>query len=199
MARPCGDDELNWIARSEVRLDGLAAHAALGGVGGREAVRAAALDDVEHALALNPTSEFALQQHAHIVSVHFGREADALVDLDRLVKSHPDSARAVIDRGVLLARSGDLTAAVRDVDAALLLDTKPPILYQAACVYALASRTDPDAKREALRYLHSALRAGFGVDVVDADTDLDPLRDDPAFRALVGDAKRLHSAPNAPR
>ncbi len=64
-------------------------------------------------------------------------------------------------------------------------------LYNAACAHALLGHTD-----EALEFLAHAIDAGF-VDLkqVSADTDLDSLREDPRFRALVdgiGKAPRLH-------
>ncbi len=193
LSRPCGDDELNWVARSEVRLETLDAHAATGGAFAMQAMRSAALADVDEALRLNPESQFALQQRAHVLSVHFGRDADARAALDLLVRFHPDSAQAVVDRGVLLARAGDRAAAIRDAEAAMRLDAKPPILYQAACVFAQTSRQHADDKKDARRLLWGALKSGYGLDVVDGDSDLDPLRNDPAFKALVADAQRLHA------
>jgi serine/threonine protein kinase/Tfp pilus assembly protein PilF len=193
LALPCGTDELNWVARSEVRLEQLDAHAAAGGAFGLHAMKAAALADVGQALRLNPESQFALQQQAHVLSVHFGRDADARAALDQLVRFHPDSAHALVDRAVLLARAGDRAAAIRDAEAAMRLDSKPPTLYQAACVFAQTSRRHPDDKADARRLLWGALRSGYGLDYVDTDTDLDPLRRDPAFQTLVNDARRLQA------
>lgn len=193
LSRPCGNDELNWISRSEVRLEQLDAHAATGGAFGMQTIKTAALADVNQALRVRPESQFALQQQAHILSVHFGRDADARAALDQLVRHHPDSAQPLVDRGVLLARAGDRAAAIRDAEAAMLLDTKAPILYQAACVFAQTSRKHSDDKRDARRLLWGALRTGYGLDVVDSDSDLDPLRDDPTFKTLVSDAQRLHA------
>ena len=75
---------------------------------------------------------------------------------------------------------------------ALLRDTKAPNLYQVGCVYALTSKTHSDDRREALRLIRSAFQAGFGLDIAEADADLDPIRDDPDFRDLLRDARRLH-------
>ena len=40
--------------------------------------------------------------------------------------------------------------------------------------------------------LWQGLRTGFGLDIVHSDTDLDSLRQDPEFRAIVKDAETLH-------
>jgi hypothetical protein len=37
------------------------------------------------------------------------------------------------------------------------------------------------------------LKAGFALDLVDTDTDLNPLRDDGKFQAMVKDAKALEA------
>jgi hypothetical protein len=96
---------------------------------------------------------------------------------------------------VLLARAGERDAAVRDARDALLLDTRAPNTYQVACVFALTSPGRPDDRREALALLASALGTGYGLDLVDTDTDLDPLRADPEFRRVVERARQLRPAP----
>jgi tetratricopeptide (TPR) repeat protein len=184
------NDELGWVARSEVRLAAADAFAAAGGVAAATpAVRTRALADVEEALAVNPGSMFGLQQKAHILAEQLARPGEAVVVLDRLVGLYPDSAPAVAGRGVVLARAGKRGAALRDAKAALLLDGKAPNLYQVGCVYALTSRQDPDDKREAFRLLWGGLKTGFGLDLVDHDPDLDPVRADPAFKELVKRAR----------
>jgi serine/threonine protein kinase/tetratricopeptide (TPR) repeat protein len=184
-------DALDWVKRSEARLELLDPLAGLGGAVVLRSVREAALADVEAALALNPESALALQQKAHILSEHFFDPDASLAVLDRLVKLHPDSAVAYSGRGVLLARAGKWEAAFRDAKAALERDNKAPILYQVAGIYALHSKSSPDDKREALRLLWGSLKTGFGLQFVDDDPELDPLRGDAEFRALVARAKRL--------
>ena len=190
--RPCRD-ELDWVAWSEVRLDLAGPAAAVGGGGAVAAAGRAALADVTAALAINPDSMDGLQQQAHILSERLGQPDAALAALDRLVKFHPASAPAVAGRGVLLARAGKRDEALRDARDALLLDTKAPNLYQVGCIYALTSALCPDDRREAFPLLWAALKTGYGLDIVDSDSDLDPLRADPEFRKLVARAKRLHA------
>ena len=57
------------------------------------------------------------------------------------------------------------------------------------CIYALTSKTHPEDKKEAFHLLWSALKGGFGLDLIDTDPDLDPLRNDPQFAALVTSAR----------
>jgi putative intracellular protease/amidase len=56
--------------------------------------------------------------------------------------------------------------------------------YNAACSYALASQTKP-----ALEALASALEAGMAAQYALHDDDLASLRDDPRFKALIGDVQ----------
>ncbi|HJZ55084.1 MAG TPA: protein kinase, partial [Gemmataceae bacterium] len=171
-------DEWDWIARAEHREDN----------------PKGALADVEEALKLNPFSMDGLQMKAHLLS-ELDRPAEALAVLDRAVRFYPDSAPARAGRGVLLARLGKRDAALRDAQDALLLDTKAPNLYQVGCIYALTAKTNPEDKTEAFQLLWSALKTGYGLDFVDTDTDLDPVRDDPKFQQLVKKAKVLHPPP----
>ena len=64
-------------------------------------------------------------------------------------------------------------------------------MYQAACIYALTSKQDPEDRPQVYRLLWPALRQGFGLDIIDSDSDLDPVRNLPEFRRLVAAAKEL--------
>jgi len=170
-------DELSWVGRAENRLDD----------------PAAALDDVEEALQLNPASVSGLQLKAHILAERLGRPDEAIAALDRAVAFHPDSAAARAGRGVLLARIGKREEAHRDARDALLRDTKAPNLYQVAGIYALTTKTHPEDRREAFALLWSSLKTGFGLDLVETDHDLDPVRKDPEFQRLVRSARALQA------
>ena len=93
--------------------------------------------------------------------------------LNLAVERFPESAPARAGRGVLLARQGNRLAAIKDAEEAILLDSKVHELYQVGCIYALTVRQNPDDKTNALRYLWSGLKTGFGLDLVDKDLDLD--------------------------
>ena len=84
--------------------------------------------------------------------------------------------------------------ALADAEEALKIDTRAPNLYQVACIYALTSKDHPEDRDEAYRLLWRALRTGFGLDWVDTDTDLDPLRSDPKFKNLVAGARNFVEA-----
>jgi eukaryotic-like serine/threonine-protein kinase len=162
-------DEWSWLARAEHRLD----------------TPKAALADVEEALKIDPTFSLGLQLKAHILSERLNRPKEAVAALDRAVELYPDFVPARAGRGVLLARAGDRVGAIKDAEESLLRDTKGPNLYQVACIYALTSRQVPADRIKAIELLRSGLNTGFGLDLVDADTDLDPIRKDPAFDPVV--------------
>jgi hypothetical protein len=78
-------------------------------------------------------------------------------------------------------------------------DQQPLVLYQLAGVYALTSRQHPEDRQPALRLLGRALQKGFGFDLIEKDTDFDPLRDDREFRELVAAARAIRTAATASR
>src|SRR5205823_1755058 len=141
------NDEMSWIARSEVRMT---------------TDLNAALADVEEALKLNPESIRAFQQKAHLLE-DLNRADDALKVLNQAVELNPDHVPTRAGRGVNLARRGQRAAALQDAEDALLRDTKAPNLYQVAGIYALTSRQEPGDRLKALELLWKALRTGFGL------------------------------------
>jgi serine/threonine protein kinase/Tfp pilus assembly protein PilF len=167
-------DEQSWVARGVARLADDAG---------------AALADFDAALALNPRSLAALQNKAHVLAERLGRTEEALAVLDRLLALYPDFVPARGGRGVLLARLGRRAEAHQDAEACLARDAKPATRYQLAGLYALTSTRQADDRREALQHLAAALRQGYGLDQLDRDRDLDPLRGDPAFQRLVDSAR----------
>jgi hypothetical protein len=105
---------------------------------------------------------------------------------------------------VLLARQGRRAAAHADAEGALRLDDRPAIQYQVAGIYAQTSRQHPEDRADALHYLEFALWAGYGLDLVPVDRDLDPVRALPGFRRAIERAqshrdKKNPGADNAPR
>ena len=171
-------DELGWVARGVERL---------------AADPRGALADAEAALKLDPFSVSALQLKAHILGERLNKPDDALVVLNRAVELHPDHVPLRGGRGVELARRGKRDEALRDAREALLRDTRPANLYQVGCIYALTSKSHAEDKKEAFHLLWSALKTGFGFDMIDTDADLDPLRKDPEFVKMVA-AARAHLA-----
>jgi serine/threonine protein kinase/tetratricopeptide (TPR) repeat protein len=145
----------------------------------------AALADYEKALTFNPLSFWARQNQAAVLAEHLHRPAEAIQVLDRLLTLYPDAELALAGRGILHARLGAREAALRDASAALACDRRPEILYRVAGIHAQTSRREPDDSREALRLLSAALQQRYGLDLVDQDKDLDPLREQADFRRLL--------------
>jgi tetratricopeptide (TPR) repeat protein len=174
------NDEYDWIAR---------------GLAKREEDPKGALADFDKALALNPRSFEGLQNKAALLSDKFGKDADALEVLDEAVRLYPDSVLAHGGRGILLARQGKRDPALADAREALVLDPSPLTLYQVAGIFALTSKLNADDRVQALHLLSSALRAGTGLEWVDDDHDLDPLREDAEFKRIVTAARALEVRP----
>jgi serine/threonine protein kinase/tetratricopeptide (TPR) repeat protein len=145
-----------------------------------------AVKEFDRALAVNPRSLPALQNKAHVLAEHLSDTAGAVAALDRAVELYPAFVPARGGRAVLLARLGKREAAQRDAAECLRRDTSPRTLYQLAGVYAQTARKHPDDLREAVRLLGAAFTAGFrDFATVDRDPDLDPIRTQPAFAAVV--------------
>ena len=159
-----------------------------------------ALDDFAAALKLDPRSLDALQMSAYVLSDLPGRDEDTVRMLDRAVELYPDHVPVRSGRGVQLAILGRRDEALRDARESLWRDTSPAILYQVAGIYATTSKAHPEDRLEAFRLLAGALRAGFGFELIDEDRELDPIRHDPEFQAVVASARaqareRLHRPP----
>jgi tetratricopeptide (TPR) repeat protein len=171
-------DEKSWIARGLARLT-------------RDPQ--AALNDFEQALLINPASVAALHNSAHVLAEKLHRPQEALALMERAVAAAPESGSTRSGRGIMLARLGQRTEALRDAEDSLLLDASAARQYQAACIYAMTSTTETDDQPRALQLLWSAVRAGAGLDLIDTDHDLDPLRPLPEFQRLVETVHNLGS------
>jgi eukaryotic-like serine/threonine-protein kinase len=171
-------DEGAWVDRGLARL---------------ETDPKGALADFDEALKLNPDSYAALQNQAHVLSERLGREAEAMAALDRIVHLYPGYVRARIGRAVILARQGKRTEAHADVRESLARDRSAVTLYQAANVFALTSRQTPADAERVVPLLAAALWAGFGLDLVDRDSDMDPVRDRPDFKRVIQVVRELTS------
>jgi serine/threonine-protein kinase len=151
-----------------------------------------------------------------------GRRDEALASLrqaiaiqEGLVRDHADAERHQTDlanvrlvRAVVLAQGGQHAEAVAEARAAAERNAhKGPILYNAACVYAMSSaaaRKDehiaaPERDQHAEQYAAAAVqllrqardagffRTAFGVSNLRQDTDLDPLRQRDDFKKLLAE------------
>jgi len=120
---------------------------------------------------------------------HLGRQADAEASLrqglrvaQRHLELNPDDARALYLSAGASMMLGEPARALDWASRALALDPDDSgVLYNVACVYALGGRTS-----DALGALEKAVHNGFGHrEWLENDTDLDSLRDDPRFKALL--------------
>jgi non-specific serine/threonine protein kinase len=102
--------------------------------------------------------------------------------MKRWVKAHPDDTRAWTMGASVLAEMGEPERAASWVARALAIDADEAIIqYNAACVYVALGRPD-----DAIGCLEVAMRGGgVAMDWIRNDPDLDPLRQDPRFTALL--------------
>jgi eukaryotic-like serine/threonine-protein kinase len=173
-------DELSWIDRGRARVD---------------TDPRGALADFDKALELNPRALPALQNKAHVLAEKLQQPEAAVRVLDQAIALYPGFVPARIGRGVVLARLGKRQEALDDARESLARDNKPVTYYQAANIYALTSRQNPEDQFQAFPLLSIALRNGFGLDLIDQDPDLDAIRNHAEFIRLVRAARELQSAP----
>ncbi len=113
-----------------------------------------------------------------------GRNADfeCIEAVKRRVRAHPDDTRAWTMGAAVLADMGEPDNAEKWLEHALTVDPDEPlILYNAACVYVRLGRMD-----EALDHLQQAFGAGAYPEWIANDPDLDPVREHPRFKSLLG-------------
>ena len=98
------------------------------------------------------------------------------------LRLNPDDARALYMGANGLVALGELERGLEWADRALAIDPDDSmLLYNIACIKSLAL-----AKEEALDCLERSVRAGLTLrGWLLHDTDLDPIRDDPRFDALI--------------
>jgi adenylate cyclase len=95
---------------------------------------------------------------------------------------NPDDARALYLGAQGLVQLGEQERGLEWVKRALVIDPEDPgVLYNVACLYALV-----ELKEDAIACLQRAVQNGFGHrEWVENDADLDSVREDPRFTALL--------------
>lgn len=141
-----------------------------------------ALANFERALELEPgNAEFCdLIGNSYL---ELGQVAKAKQALEQSIRWDPDCALAHYDLGVVLSRmAGRDKEALTSLKRALALDPDlAPAYYALACLHAKSGK-----KKLALRLLEQSLDKGFRDRAhIEADADLDGLRDDPVFEELM--------------
>jgi adenylate cyclase len=101
---------------------------------------------------------------------------------DAHLELNPDDARAWYFSAGMLMRLGQRDQALERARRASTIDPEDSaVLYNVGCVYALAGSDE-----EALDHLDKAIQDGFGHrDWLENDSDLDSIRDQPRFQALL--------------
>ncbi len=121
---------------------------------------------------------------------HLGRDEEALesmraasVAVEHHLELNPDDARALCLGAAGLMSLGQQPKALEWAQRAFALDPDDSgVLYNVACVYALGGRL-----HDAMSCLEQAVKNGFGHrEWLENDTDLDQLRTEPRFEALLG-------------
>jgi serine/threonine protein kinase/Flp pilus assembly protein TadD len=142
----------------------------------------------EKASSLNPDD---YQAVSLLVGVYhgLGREAEAAATqlralqlTERHLERHPEDARALYLGAGILARMGEHEKSYEWARRSLSIEPdETSILYNVACVYALLGRTE-----DALACLGKVMEHGiFFKNWAAKDSDLDSLRSDPRFQALL--------------
>lgn len=143
-----------------------------------------ALACFQRALQLNPRSLGALQNLAYLLAQDPARTEEAKKVLDQLLTYYPDNHLARANRGVLLARLGRCDEARADAQCCEAPDSPPAIEYRIGCIFALIAGENADDRSRAFSWLSRALKSGYGIEWIDKDPDLDPIRNDAGFAKL---------------
>jgi len=114
-----------------------------------------------------------------------GADLECIEAVNRRIRVHPDDTRAWTMGASVFAELGEPARAAAWVGRALAIDPDEPIiLYNAACVYVALGMHD-----EAISCLETPIRQlALSPSWVENDPDLDPIRKDPRFRALLEEA-----------
>ena len=142
----------------------------------------------EQASRINPDD---YQAVSLLVAVYhgLGRKAEAeatqrraLQLAEKHIELHPDDARALYLGAGILARIGDRERSFDWARRALAIDPEETsILYNVACVYALLGLSE-----QSIAFLEKVMEHGtFYQNWAEKDSDLDSLRSNPRFQALL--------------
>ena len=135
-------------------------------------------DDYQAASFLSQTYD-GLRRKADAERVH----RRALQLIEKHLEMNPDDSRALNLGAIELAHAGQRERGLEWAKRALAIDPEDSgMLYNTACFFAIQGETD-----DAVKCLEKAVQYGFGLrGWIENDSDLDSLRGDPRFQALLG-------------
>ncbi|MEE9561830.1 MAG: protein kinase [Thermoanaerobaculia bacterium] len=142
----------------------------------------------EKACQVNP-EDYNAPQLLAVTYVGLGREADgieafkrSLVVIDRHLELNPDDARAIYLGAGSLCHLGEREKAIKWAEKATTIDPdNPSVLYNVACVYSQLGELE-----RGIDCLEESITTGMGQkEWIENDPDLDPLRDNGRFKALL--------------
>ncbi|MFZ5830671.1 MAG: TPR end-of-group domain-containing protein [Planctomycetota bacterium] len=112
-----------------------------------------------------------------------GRHEEALVPLSHAANADPEDIHVWLSLGWCYKRTGRIDLAIESIENALTSDPEEPLLhYNLACYSSLAG----DRER-AMAHLRQALTLDADYKrLIAAESDFDPIREDPEFRTLTG-------------
>ena len=140
-----------------------------------------ALDVLNRCGDLDSLPEYALYLQGECLR-SLGQFREALGPLSRAAQANPDDVHVWLALGWCHKRNGRLDLAIESLEEALSVAGDDALVnYNLACYWALAGKP-----RQAIVYLTRAfdLKDDFRA-LVAEESDFDPIRDDPAFQALV--------------
>ncbi|MCA9057898.1 MAG: tetratricopeptide repeat protein, partial [Planctomycetaceae bacterium] len=151
----------------------------------------AAIADFRAAVMMNPHQYDAYLNIAHVLSEKLNRPDDAIEVLNESLQEGNEHAMSWIGRAILHARQQHTEQAHADADKALELSDTPMVLYQVACVHALAP-ADDDATETAMRLFARAVAEDDTlIRKAMSDPDLKSLHRNDRFRQLIAAARIL--------
>ena len=108
--------------------------------------------------------------------------------LEKAIQIDDTYALAHHDMAIVLAqRPGQEEEAMKSVKRAIELDKNNPYsYYDLSCLYVRQNK-----KKMAFKNLNMAIQKGFNdLELIDNDHDLDPIRDDEAFKIIIKKMKK---------
>jgi tetratricopeptide (TPR) repeat protein len=149
---------------------------------------AASLAAYRSATELNPRDFLSWYNQASVLTKKLKNPDEAIRALDKSVETNPQFANAILNRAQMHARLGHRDEAIADAERGLKICNLPAsLVYTAACVYAITSKTEPKDADIAMSLFKRAAREGFHNTrkKYAADEDLAQFKDRPDFQKLV--------------